>query len=159
RDRPAHRPQQHLHVLPAVLLPPLVPQQRGRVERADDRDVLVLVELPAELTNPDVRAQHVLRRGRSEADDVLRPHKGELTVEILPAVVPPTRKRNAVVRRPALDRVADVHVLPLEPAGRDDLVEELARLADERLSGRVLVRTRGLADEANVGIDWADPED
>ena len=57
----------------------------------------------------------------------------------------------AVVRRAALDDVADVDLVARVAHRGDHLVEQLAGLADERLALRVLVGARALADEAELG--------
>ena len=61
--------------------------------------------------------------------------------------------------RAALDHVRDVDVCALEPDAREQLVEELAGLADERVALLVLVEAGRLADEHQVGVRVTDAED
>ena len=64
----------------------------------------------------------------------------------------------AIARRAALDDVGDVHVLARQADRLDDLGQQLAGAADERLALLVLVRARRLADEHQVGVRVADAE-
>ena len=84
----------------------------------------------------------------------------DLLGEIRPARLDLLRRRVAVLGRPALDDVGDVALGP----GQADLlpheaVEQLARAADEGLTGQVLLAARTLAHEEQVGRRRADAED
>ncbi len=57
-----------------------------------------------------------------------------------------------VSRRPALQGVGDEYVAPLHPDLPQQLVEQLARLADERQPLLVLVGSRRLTDEHQLGV-------
>ena len=61
-------------------------------------------------------------------------------------------QRVAVPGRPALQDVRDEHVGARQPDPAEELVEELARLADERDALLVLVEPGRLADEHEVGV-------
>ncbi len=65
----------------------------------------------------------------------------------------------AIARRAALDHVGDVDLLAGHAHGLDDLGEQLAGAADERLALLVLVLARRLADEHQAGLRVADAED
>ena len=69
------------------------------------------------------------------------------------------RQRVAVVRRPALQDVGDVDLLALEQDGLQDLVEQLAGAAHERLALAVLVGAGRLADHHQVGALVAGAQD
>ena len=60
---------------------------------------------------------------------------------------------------PALENVRDVDVAALEADPREQLVEQLPGLADEREALLVLVEAGRLADEHQVGVGVADAED
>src|SRR5215217_3941356 len=60
------------------------------------------------------------------------------------------RLRIAVAGRARLDDVGDVYVLALQPRLGEQLVEQLARAADERAPLLVLARAGRLADEHHV---------
>ena len=57
------------------------------------------------------------------------------------------RERVAVLRGPVPDDVGDEHLAPVEPDAGEQLVEELARGADERPALHVLVVAGSLAEE------------
>ena len=67
--------------------------------------------------------------------------------------------RVAVPWGPALDHVRDVHVRTGHADPAEELVEELPRLADERIALLVLVEARRLADEHQLRVRVADAED
>src|SRR5207245_7912562 len=64
----------------------------------------------------------------------------------------------AVVRRAALDGVADVDVLAPQAHRLDHLRQQLAGLAHERVTLQVLVLARRLADEHQARLGAADAE-
>jgi len=64
--------------------------------------------------------------------------------------------RVAVLRGSRLDDVRDEDVVAGQPGLRQELVEELARRADERAPGGVLLRARGLADARTGGVRMCD---
>ena len=68
-------------------------------------------------------------------------------------------QRISISGRPAFDHVANVHVFAPHPASFDDFVEQLTRLADERLALPIFVGTRHFADEHQPSIGVADAED
>src|SRR5262245_38153494 len=103
------------------------------------------MHFPAQFGDAHLGLEQVLSRDTAECTDVSRLHEVDLSFEIRPAVLALLRARRAVVRRPALQRIANVDLFPFEPAGFDDLVEQLPSPADERLPLGVLVGTRGLA--------------
>ena len=62
------------------------------------------------------------------------------------------RERVAISRRPALEDVRDEDVCARQLDAREELVEQLPRLPDERDALLILVETRRLADEHQVGV-------
>ena len=87
----------------------------------------------------------------SQGHDELRVDGLDLPLEIGQAVDDLLGSRIAVLRRSALQDVADEDLLALQAAGGDDLVEKLPRPADERPALGVFIRPRGLADEHDPG--------
>ena len=106
-------------------------------------------ELPdaAVARNAHVVAQQRPRRGRTEADNHLGPHQRDLLAQIIHAGGALIRFGHAVLRRPALDDVADIHLLPLQTDGREHLIQQLPGRADERTAGQILLLPRPLADK------------
>src|SRR5689334_14320779 len=123
-------------------------------------DAVVVVPPPAQLRDRRLRAQQRLGGELAERDDHLRRDQLQLANEERLAARDLVRLGIAVLRRPALDDVRDVDVLApeLHPLG-DDLREQLAGAADERLALQVLVATGRLADEHEARARVADPED
>ena len=68
------------------------------------------------------------------------------------------RFRHTVFRRAALHDVSDVHLFAAQSHGGNHIVEQLARLADERLSRAVLVGARRLAEEEDARLRVAHAE-
>src|SRR5689334_13326100 len=66
--------------------------------------------------------------------------------------------RVAILRRPAFEDIRHEHVLAIEVDLGQQLVEQLAGLADEREPHPVLVGARRLADEHQIGVGVAGPE-
>ena len=79
-----------------------------------------------------------MTRGRIELELTVEPRRARLDLVGL---------RIAVARRPALHDVRDVHVGAGQADALDELREELAGAADERLALQVLLLARPLADE------------
>ena len=137
-------------------------QRRGRVvERVEQhrpRAELDRLLLAVDARDPDVLAAQLLRRVVAEARDHLRLDQLDLPEEVRLAGLLLVRDRIAVARWSALDDVRDVDVGAVEPDPGEQLVEQLAGLADERDPLLVLVEARALADEHQVGVRAADSE-
>src|SRR5437867_11738940 len=113
----------------------------------------------AELRDRRLRPQQRLRRELAERDDDLGRDQLELADEKGLARRHLVRLQVAVLRRPALDDVGNVHVLSPEPHPLgDDLGQQLPGAPDERLALDVLVATRRLPDEHQPRPGVADPE-
>ena len=143
-------------------------QHRRRVERG--RRMVERVEdhaPPAELRglrlavhpgDPVLLAGEELGREVPERCDDARLDQRDLPEEMRLARLDLVRHRIPVPGRPALERVRDVHVLTAQPDARQQPVEQLSRLADERVSLLVLVESRRLADEHQICVRVADAE-
>src|SRR5262245_66110603 len=96
------------------------------------------------------RVQQELDGRPAQAADELRPDQLQLSLQVLRAVLRLLELGGAVLRRPALEDVADVDLLAEEAARRQDAVEQLPRGPDEWLALGVLVGPRRLADQAQL---------
>src|SRR4029079_4514847 len=109
--------------------------------------------------DPGLLARELLRRVVAERRDNLRPDQLDLLEEPRLALLLLVRQRVAVARRTALQRVRDVDVGTRQADSGEQLVQEFARLADERDALLVFVEGRRLPDEHQVGVRVAVPED
>jgi hypothetical protein len=148
-DGAAHLPEHRLEVVPHLFLGGGIAEQERGVERGHHRN-LALEELPAAAKARDAlaRPEEALHRRRPERDDHLRLESHELLLQVRHAREHLLGLRLAVVRRPALHDVADVDLVAVETHRADHLVEQLARLADERKALLVLVGAGPLSHEA-----------
>src|SRR5581483_8969892 len=108
--------------------------------RAVDR----LLRLAVDPRDPGLLARQLLRRVVAERRDHLRLDQLDLPEEPRLAAVLLLGERVAVSRGPALQGVRDVDVGASEPDPREQPVEQLPRLADERDPLLVLVEPRRL---------------
>ena len=109
--------------------------------------------------DPGRLAREQLRGEVAERRDELRLDQLDLAEEVASQASISSGMRVAVAGRPALDHVRDVHVLAGHADSGEELVEELPRLADERVALLVLVEAGRLADEHQLGLRVADAED
>jgi hypothetical protein len=105
-----------------------------------------------------IRAQELGREVPQGADDA-RLDQLHLAQEVLVAVLDLLGMGIAVAGRAALQRVADEDVAALQPDLLEQLVQQLAGLADERQPLLVLVAAGRLPDEHQVGVGVARAED
>ena len=120
---------------------------------------MVLVEPPPQAGRSASRSAAGFWAAAAQAADELRPDDAQLGVEVLAAVGGFVGQGRAVVRRPALEDVEDVDVLALQRAGLDDLVEQLAGAAHERLALAVFVGPGASPKKHEPGLRIADAED
>jgi hypothetical protein len=93
-----------------------------------------------------------LGRVSAEGDENLRLDYLNLSLEIGQAAYYFVGAGVAIARGSALQYVAYEDIASLEPAGRDDLVQQLAGPADKWTSLSIFVSPRGFSDEHNAGI-------
>ncbi len=131
--------------------------QRVQAHRArpDHPHLLVAVQP----RDPGAVGAQELRREVPERADDRRLDQVHLAAQVVLTGLDLVRVRVAVVRGPAFEDIAYPHLLALEPDLREQLVEQLARLADERKPHPVLVGAGRLADEHQIGIRVAGAED
>jgi hypothetical protein len=120
----------------------------------------------ASLRDPEVSSQECLRSRRPEADDHVRTDRRDLRVEPGPAG---SRLRRAWLLMDAplppwlplevLDHVGDVDGSAIEPGLGERAVEKPPSGAHERPAAQVLLVTRLLADEHDLGRTRTLPED
>src|SRR5262249_22831822 len=106
-------------------------QQVGRMESRNHAHSVEVEKLPAQPRDRRGRLKHRLRSESAKAADDLWTdgrelpfHKGITGGDFI-------RFRIAIVRRPALEDIADVDVVALEIDGFDDLRQQLAGAADK----------------------------
>ena len=107
---------------------------------------------------PSGPAGEKLRREVAERRDDGRLDQLDLPEEMALARLDLVRLRVAVPGRAALQDVRDEDVAALQSDPGEQLVEQLARLADERQSLLVLVEAGRLADEHQLGVRVAGAE-
>src|SRR5439155_2400881 len=117
-----------------------------------------LVLLAVDACDPERAAREKLRREVAECRDDGGLDQLDLAEEVALARLDLVRLRVAVARRAALQHVRDVDVLPRHPDASKQLLEQLPGLADERETLLVLVESRRLADEQQVGARIAGTE-
>src|SRR5581483_11696927 len=131
--------------------------ERVELDRAPaDRRLLLL---PVHLRDAERPAGEKLRREVAERRDDDGLDQLDLAEEMALAGLDLVRLRVAVARRAALEDVRDVDVCACEADLCEQLLEQLAGLADERQALLVLVETGRLADEHQVGVRIAGAED
>jgi hypothetical protein len=69
------------------------------------------------------------------------------------------RLRIAIFGRSAFEDVADVDVLAWETGSHEEQVEQLSGPAHERPAGPVLIPSRRLADDGDIGVRMTFAED
>src|SRR5438067_2101829 len=141
-----------LDIFPGGTLPGRVPQERGGMIRRDERDPVVAMHLASQLRDPELRAEERLRCEVAHRENHFRPKELELPHEIRRTRFDLVLFRVAIPRRAVLQDVADEYVLAAQANGREDLGKELSRRTDERESGRVLLASRRLADDDEIGV-------
>ena len=109
--------------------------------------------------DPGRLSRQQFRREVPERRDELRLDQLDLAEEVRLAGGDLVRLRVAVPGRAALEDVRDEDVGASQPDSREQLVEQLPRLPDERDALLVLVEARRLADEHEVGVRAARAED
>ena len=138
-------------------------QRRGRVEERQQEDgaAAELVDLrgAAHLGDPGRAAAQQLGREVAEGADDARLDQPHLLEQVGLAGLDLLRLGIAVARRPRLEHVGDEDVVAGEPDLLQHLVQQLAGAADEGQPLAVLFGPRCLADEHQVGVGVAGPED
>ena len=115
--------------------------------------------VPAHLGDPDRAAGQQLGREVAERADDLRLDQPHLLEQVGLAGLDLQRLRVAVAGRARLQHVGDEDLLAREPDLFQQLVQQLAGAADEGQALAVLFGPRRLADEHQLGIGVAGPED
>ena len=118
-----------------------------------------LLLLPVHAGDPERLAGEELGREVAERRDELRLDQLDLPEQVRLAGGDLLGLRVPVLRRSALENVRNHDVGALEADAAEQLVEQLARLADERDALLILVETGRLTDEHEVGVRVAGAED
>ncbi len=100
--------------------------------------------------------EQVLGGNGPPANDVVRIHNFDLGVEEFLTIGGFLRTWVTVSRRPASQDIADIDVFPLQSAGLNDFVQQLAGPANEWFSLLVLIRPGSLTNkhDPRVGISY-----
>src|SRR5512144_1987208 len=150
-------------VLPQLLRDPWRAQAGGRMEERQQVDEApadqVLLRDSADLGDPGLVGRQQLGREVPERADHAGLDQPDLLLEIWPARIDLLGLRIAVAGRPALEDVGEKDVLALQPDVLEQLGEESACPADEGQALAILLRAGRLADEDQVGVGVARPED
>jgi len=117
---------------------------------------MVSIESPSQSTDALVGFQDGSGCYGSPTDDVLRLKEFELSLEKRAAVFNLNVRRSAVVGRAAFECVHDVNLIPIQPCGDENLVEQLTGWSDERFAFAVLFGTRSFTEHNEAGGMWAD---
>src|SRR3989338_3520055 len=100
-----------------------------------------------------ILAQQRGGRGLAQRDDEPGLYQFDLAFEIWQTGRDLVRLRRAVIGRAAFDDVGDIDILPAPEFDRQQhVVEQLARLPDERLALRIFIRPRPFTDEQPLGL-------
>jgi len=156
------------HVFPYMALnhPRLVAQQVGRMECGHHWYAPVLLPVAAQTRDAGRHfAEQPLDGGSAQRDHHLGLDDLDLPLDPRETGFHFLGARLAVAVNfagrvgAALEDVGDVHLVAIQPGGLDDLGQQLAGGTDERFAFFVLVQSRCLADEHQVGVNGADAED
>ena len=122
-------------------------------------DTAKVLPVAAQLAYRGLDLEQRLDREGSQADNRARPHLIDLAEQKGLAGHDLVGLRIAIFRRPALDDVADVDFRAGDPhPAFDDIGEQLAGAAHERLATHVLIGARRFTDKHQVGMRVADAE-
>ena len=129
------------------------------MERRHRGNTAVDTPLASDRHDPVLDVEKTPRRHIAHRDDHLGRERRDLSFQERQALRDLFRLWRTVPRRPALENVRDVDVLACVPHGDDHLVQQLAGLPHEGHARQVLVLARRLADEHDVRLAAASPED
>src|SRR5690349_11607576 len=127
--------------------------------RHDQWHAVVAMRLPSQLADRELRLEKSLGREGAQRQYDLRSDELDLTNQVRRARNDLVGQRIAVTRRTMLEDIRNEHVLTPEVDRSEDLVQQLARLADERLALLILVRAGRFADAHEVGVGVSDTWD
>lgn len=111
------------------------------------------------LRDLEILIDQLLRRDSAETDNDLGLKQLGLHSQPSDAGLLLCGKRISVLRRAALDNIADVAVVPSQTDDGEHIIEELACRADERLSLQILLSAGTFTDEEHFGISRPDAKD
>lgn len=126
--------------------------------RAEDFGSPILIEALTHLADGFFRAEQVLRRHGTPADDVIGVNDRQLSVEIFATVNAFVGQRCSVIRRPTLENIADVDVFPSQLTRLDNFCQELPGSADKGFALFVFICARSLTYEHNLCLGITDSE-
>ncbi len=127
-------------------------QGGGGVQQGEDSELVAADGSAADLCDPNLPPEERLCGPAAERADDLGIDQLDLLEQKRPARVDLVRLGVPVVRRAALDHVGDIDLAAGEPSRLQQLIQQLARRADERFALAVLVEPGRLADEHDRGL-------
>lgn len=148
-----------LHVLPHVTLPVRTSQQERRMERRDQLGAPIVVHAAPKSGYRILRLEQRLSSKCPQRDDDFRTNAVDLLKQKGFAGFNFVRFGVAVLWRPTLDDVGNIHVVARKADGLDDLGKQLASATDKRNPLDILVRPWRLADKHQVRCRIADAKD
>ena len=124
-----------------------------------DRNPIVIMKFSSKAAHTGLTREEGLSRHASECTDNLGLYNFNLAAQIGHAGSDLLDRRVAILRGSALDDIGDVDLLTFQPhALINDIVEQLAGLADKRLSGKVFIPPGALSNKKQAGTRVPHPE-
>src|SRR5690606_1872462 len=136
---------------PGLLFAGRVAQEISRMEGRHDPHPFPLKPLSPNPGDPRLRIEDRPRRRGTQGDDQLRPDQFKLLPEDDDARLHLLHRGSPVPRRPALDDIGDINLLPGDLRRLQHLVQQLPRAADEGAAHPILVGPRPLSHEHQRG--------
>src|SRR5688572_21288388 len=141
-----------LDIFPRWPLPGRISQERRGMVRDHQRHAIISVNSAAQFADSFTCIQQRLGGKRPERHDHAWLDQLDLAEEIRTTGLNFIRHRIAIAGRAMLQDVANVDVVPRKFNGSENLVEELARLADKRSPEFVFGGTGRFSDAHEVGV-------
>src|SRR6266852_4566009 len=158
RNRHLEKSHHFLNIRPNQALVARIAEQIRRMKRRHEPNPTEILPLTAHLADRRFYFQYRLHGKRAETDDRARAHGFNLSKKKRLARSDFIGFGISIIGRPALDHVADINVAaPKTHAALDDIGQQLAGAADERLAARIFVGAGRLADKHELRIRIADP--
>src|SRR5882757_6319277 len=160
RNRHLEESHHFLNIRPNQALVARIAEQICRMKSRHKPDSAEVLPIAAHLADRGFYFQHRLNGKGAETYNRARAHGFNLSKKKRLARSDFVGFGISIFGRPAFDYVADINVAALEAdAALDDIGQQLAGAADERLATRIFVGAGRLADEHELCVRIADPED
>ena len=147
-----HVLHEELHVFPDLLLGGWVAKQVRRMIGAHDLDAVIVEKTAPQFADGLSFIEQILGCHRSPADNVLRCHDMDLSIQKFATVGGLLWQGIAIAGWPTSQNIADVDVFSFEMAGFNDLIQKLSGRSHKGLPGSIFFRPRCFAYEHNVSV-------